>query len=147
MMDCFSKIVNGFWPLTASSKRCIVDVWQGPKHSTDTGSGWLRILKLYVNQYFEKFLEREKLVVSMIFENLLFYYFLLTILTGKDWCFTQFSKGMVGWLLLIFLICLHNKLSSIHSIISTDVWKMWFIKWTVKMDVCSFQQVLRQNLG
>ena len=45
----------------------------------------------------------------------------LTILTGKDWCFTQFSTGMAGWLLLIFLICLHNQLSSIHSIISTDV--------------------------
>ena len=46
----------------------------------------------------------------------------LTILTGKDWCFsTQFSTGMAGWLLLIFLIYLHNRLSSIHSIISTDV--------------------------
>ena len=52
----------------------------------------------------------------------------LTILTGKDWCFTQFSTAMAGWLLLIFLICLHNQLSSIHSIISTDVWKTWFIK-------------------
>ena len=52
----------------------------------------------------------------------------LTILTGKDWCFTQFSTGMAGWLLLVFLICLHNQLSSVHSIISTDVWKMWFIK-------------------
>ena len=45
----------------------------------------------------------------------------LRILTVKDWCFTQFSTGMAGWLLLIFLICLHNHLSSIHSIISTDV--------------------------
>ena len=34
----------------------------------------------------------------------------LTILTGKDWCFTHFSTGMAGWLLLIFLICLHNQL-------------------------------------
>ena len=42
---------------------------------------------------------------------------LLTILTRKDWCFTQFSTGMAGWLLLIFFICLHNQLSSIHSII------------------------------
>ena len=33
----------------------------------------------------------------------------LTILTGKDWCFTQFGTGMAGWLLLIFLICLHNQ--------------------------------------
>ena len=30
---------------------------------------------------------------------------------------------------------------------SADVWKMWFIKWTVKVNGCSFQQVLRQNLG
>ena len=28
----------------------------------------------------------------------------LTILTSKDWCFTQFSTGMAGWLLVIFLI-------------------------------------------
>ena len=33
----------------------------------------------------------------------------LTILTGKDWCFTQFSTEMAVWLLLIFLICLHNQ--------------------------------------
>ena len=45
----------------------------------------------------------------------------LTILTGKAWCFTQFSTGIAGWLLLIFLICLHRQLSPIHSIISTDV--------------------------
>ena len=45
----------------------------------------------------------------------------LTILTGKDWCFTQFSTEMAGWLLLIFLICLHKQLNSVHSIISTDV--------------------------
>ena len=29
---------------------------------------------------------------------------LLTILTRKDWCFTQFSTGMAGWLLLIFFM-------------------------------------------
>ena len=52
----------------------------------------------------------------------------LTILAGKDWCLTQFSTWIAGSLLLIFLICLHNQLSSMHSIISTDVWKMWFIK-------------------
>ena len=34
-----------------------------------------------------------------------------------------------GWLAASdLLICLHNHLSSIHSIISTDVWKKWFIK-------------------
>ena len=43
-----------------------------------------------------------------------------TILRGKDWCFTQFSTGIAAWLLL-FLIWLLNQLSSIHSIISTDV--------------------------
>ena len=30
---------------------------------------------------------------------------------------------------------------------STDIWKMWFIKLTVKMNGCYFQQVLRQNLS
>ena len=40
---------------------------------------------------------------------------------GKYWCFTQFNRGMTGWQLLIFFICLHSQLSSIHSIISTDV--------------------------
>ena len=44
--------------------------------------------------------------------------YLLTILTEKDWCFTQFRTGMAGWLILIFFICLHNQLSSIHSIIA-----------------------------
>ena len=34
-----------------------------------------------------------------------------------------------------------------HSTTSTDVWKMWFIKETVKTDDCSLQHVLRQNLG
>ena len=45
----------------------------------------------------------------------------LTVLTGKDRCFTQFSTGVAGWLLLIFFICLDNQLSSIYSIISTVV--------------------------
>ena len=44
-----------------------------------------------------------------------------TIITGKDWCFTQFSTRMAGQLLLIFFICLHNQLSFINSMISTDV--------------------------
>ena len=65
--------------------------------------------------------------------NFLKMLYTLTILTVKDWCFTQFSTGMAGWLLLIFWIYLHIVTqicnpSSIHSIISTDVWKMWFIK-------------------
>ena len=53
--------------------------------------------------------------------HLNFIILILTMLTGKDWCFTQFSTAMAGWLLLIFSISLHNQLSSIHSIISTDV--------------------------
>ena len=54
---------------------------------------------------------------------------------------------MAGWLLLIVLICLHNQLISILSINITDVWEMWFIKSTVKMNGCFFQQVLRQNFS
>ena len=42
----------------------------------------------------------------------------LTILTGKS-CVSRVSlnsvKRMAGWLLLIFFICLHNELRSIHS--------------------------------
>ena len=44
----------------------------------------------------------------------------LTILTGKSRVLPLFNsvQGMAGWLLLIFFICLHNQLSSIHSIIA-----------------------------
>ena len=40
-----------------------------------------------------------------------------TILTGKSLCFAQFSIGMAAWLRLTFLVCLHNLLSFIHSIV------------------------------
>ena len=40
----------------------------------------------------------------------------LTILTGKNCCFPQFSTRMTAWLLLTFFICLHIQLSSMHSI-------------------------------
>ena len=44
---------------------------------------------------------------------------LLTIFKGKKFFFIQFSTRMGGWLLLIFLICLHNQLSAIiHCIIT-----------------------------
>ena len=33
-------------------------------------------------------------------------------------CFTHFSTKMATWLLLTFYICEHNKLNSIHSIIT-----------------------------
>ena len=59
--------------------------------------------------------------------------------------FTQFSTTMDAFLLLTFFMCLHSQLRSIHSI--TDVLKMRFIKYTVKMNGCSSQQVLRQNLS
>ena len=43
-------------------------------------------------------------------------------------------------------MCLHNQLSSIHSIKEcTDPWQMVHQK-TVKMKGCSFQQVLWQKL-
>ena len=35
-------------------------------------------------------------------------------------CFTQFSTSMAAWLLLTFFVCLHNQLSSIHSIITSE---------------------------
>ena len=41
----------------------------------------------------------------------------LTILR-KKLCFTQFSTRKAPCLLLIFFICLHNQLSSIHSIMT-----------------------------
>ena len=61
------------------------------------------------------------------------------VFTGKGWCFTQSSTGIVGWLLLIFFIGLHNQLSSIHSIsiISIDSKNGWLL----------LSQVLRQNLS
>ena len=47
--------------------------------------------------------------------------------THKKNCFIQFSTRMGGWLLLTFLMCLHNQLSSIMHCItrikSTYVWK------------------------
>ena len=45
-------------------------------------------------------------------------YLHLTILTGKRCVLLNSVQRMAGWLLLIFFICLHNKLSSIHSIIT-----------------------------
>ena len=46
--------------------------------------------------------------------------FSVTILTWKNLCFAEFSTKFIemqGWLLLAFLICLHNQLSSFNSII------------------------------
>ena len=42
----------------------------------------------------------------------------LTIVTRKDWCFTQFSTGMARWLLLIFFM--FTQLSSMsHGSVAT----------------------------
>ena len=44
----------------------------------------------------------------------------LTIETGKNLCFTEFStksRWNQGWLPLTFFICLHNQLNSFNSII------------------------------
>ena len=55
---------------------------------------------------------------------------------------------MVGWLLLIFFVCLHNQLSSIHfSISSYTCLKNVIHQIDSKNDGCSFQQDLRENLG
>ena len=40
-------------------------------------------------------------------------------------CFTQFSTSMAAWLLLTFFLCLHNQLSSIHSIITYETEQMF----------------------
>ena len=50
-------------------------------------------------------------------------------------CFIQFSTRIASWLL------------SIARIKSTDVWKMWILKQTLKMNGCCFKQDLLQNLG
>ena len=60
---------------------------------------------------FQKTLRRHKEKVLLSTANLKYKEFMqgvgcyiasLTILTEKDWCFTQCSTGMAGWLLLMF---------------------------------------------
>ena len=46
---------------------------------------------------------------------------ILTILTGKNCVLLNSAQkvfGIEAWLLLMFFICLHNQLSSIHSIVT-----------------------------
>ena len=46
---------------------------------------------------------------------------ILTILTGKNCVLLNSVQNVFGieaWLLLMFFICLHNQLSSIHSIVT-----------------------------
>ena len=66
--------------------------------------------------------------------------------------FTQFSTSMAAWLLLTFLVCLYNQLSSTHSVITIKEYRclkniyIYIFSITVKINDSSFQQVLRQNL-
>ena len=101
-----------------------------------------QIMKLLTN--YVSILWKEKVIVMKMMK---ISFPFLKILTGKDWCFTQFSTGMAGWLLLIFFYmftqsvkfytfnyqykCLKNVIHQINS----------------RMNGCSFQQVLGRNLG
>ena len=75
---------------------------------------------------------------------------ILTILTGKEWCFTQFGTGMAGWLILIFSICLHSQLSSIHSL-SVQMFEKYDSSILDQIDSKNgwllLSTSLRQNLG
>ena len=35
MVECFEKIVNGFYQLTVFTKRSIIDIWQGSEYASD----------------------------------------------------------------------------------------------------------------
>ena len=51
----------------------------------------------------------------------------LTIPTGKSCVLLDSVQAKAAWLLLIFFICLHNQLSSIHSVLrikNADIRKM-----------------------
>ena len=78
------------------------------------------------------------------------YIFYLMILTGKN-CFIYFITRMVGWLVLTFLLCLHNQLSSIirfhYHVLSVQMFEKCDSLNRQKMNGCYFKQVLRQNLG
>ena len=97
-----------------------------------------------------KFSHRIKNNITKLCESFPKTFLTLIILTEKSCILVNSEQGMAGWLLLIFFVCLHNQSSSINSIMTVknrNVWKMRFIKLTVKMNGSSFQQVLWQNLG
>ena len=54
---------------------------------------------------------------------------------------------MAAWLLLTFFISLHNQLSSVSSIITYEYRCLKNFIHQLKMNDCSFQQVLLQKLG
>ena len=54
---------------------------------------------------------------------------------------------MAAWLLLTFFISLHNQLSSVSSIITYEYRCLKNFIHQLKMNDCSFQQVLWQKLG
>ena len=67
-------------------------------------------------------------------------------------CFTQFSTKTAAWLLLTLFICLHNQLSFLNSIITYYRVQMFekcdsSYRQQKKMNGCSFQNVLWQNMG
>ena len=35
-MECFAKIVNGFYMLTVFTKRFILDIWQGSEYASES---------------------------------------------------------------------------------------------------------------
>ena len=72
--------------------------------------------------------------------------FRLAILTAKN-CFIHLSTRTAGWLLLTFLICLHNQLSSTILSIKCGCLKNVIHQIDCKNEWCSFQHVLRQNLN
>ena len=97
----------------------------------------------YVLHFLELFL-----VIAITFPNIQIFFLPFNDTHREELCLIKFGTRMAGWLLLTFLICLHNQLSYIiRSIItckSADFCKTWSIKLPVKMNGCSFQQVLRQ---
>ena len=79
---------------------------------------------------------------------------LLTMLIRKNWknCFTESSTRLYLKRSLADVFAQSVKFCTVHChiLMSTDVWTRWFINpWSnrQKMDGCSFQQRLRQNLA
>ena len=69
---------------------------------------WLIYVKKWIN-FFQKWVKVPRYARS---ETSLF-----TVRVGETSCYLLIKESQ-----------LHNQLSSVHSVISTDLWKMWFIK-------------------
>ena len=59
--------------------------------------------------------------------------------TGRELVGSTSEKGWIGITCSIRIPCERE--------LRTDAWKTWFIKYTVKMNGCFFQQLFRQNLS